>query len=191
MASDSQSGRLAYSKWLLALTREENKTLEERLAGLFDELRVPIFRYVLVMLRNAAEAEDVTQECFLRLFVDLRSGKRIDNMKAWLFRAGHNLAIDRRRLHDFRLQDSLDGDAQDLVDGRYPSSEEAMLRQEQLAMMRAALDRLSPQQRLCLHLRTEGFRYREIADILGVSESTVCENLRRGLSRLMKDCHEG
>jgi RNA polymerase sigma-70 factor (ECF subfamily) len=191
MASDSQSGRLAYSKWLLALTREENKTLEERLAGLFDELRVPIFRYVLVMLRNAAEAEDVTQECFLRLFVDLRSGKRIDNMKAWLFRAGHNLAIDRRRLHDFRLQDSLDGDTQDLVDSRYPSSEEAMLRQEQLAMMRAALDRLSPQQRLCLHLRTEGFRYREIADILGVSESTVCENLRRGLSRLMKDCHEG
>jgi RNA polymerase sigma-70 factor (ECF subfamily) len=191
MASDSQSGRLAYSKWLLALTREENKTLEERLAGLFDELRVPIFRYVLVMLRNAAEAEDVTQECFLRLFVDLRSGKRIDNMKAWLFRAGHNLAIDRRRVHDFRLQDSLDGDTQDLVDSRYPSSEEAMLRQEQLAMMRAALDRLSPQQRLCLHLRTEGFRYREIADILGVSESTVCENLRRGLSRLMRDCLEG
>jgi len=39
-------------------------------------------------------------------------------------------------------------------------------------------------------LRTEGFRYREISEILGVSESTVCENLRRGLSRLIKDCHE-
>jgi RNA polymerase sigma-70 factor (ECF subfamily) len=190
MASDSQSGRLAYSRWLLVLAREENATLEERLSGLFEELRVPLFRYTLVMLHNAAEAEDVTQECFLRLFVELRSGKRIDSMKAWLFRTGHNLAIDRRRLHDFRLQDSLDGEAQDLVDGRYPSGEETLLRQEQLAAMRAALDRLSPQQRLCLHLRTEGFRYREIAEILGVSESTVCENLRRGLSRLVRDCHE-
>jgi RNA polymerase sigma-70 factor (ECF subfamily) len=56
--------------------------------------------------------------------------------------------------------------------------------------MRAAINRLSTQQRLCLHLRTESFRYREIANILGVSESTVCENIRRGLSRLMKDCHE-
>jgi RNA polymerase sigma-70 factor (ECF subfamily) len=64
-----------------------------------------------------------------------------------------------------------------------------MLRQEQVCLMRVALDRLSSQQRQCLHLRTEGFRYREIAEILGVSESTVCENLRRGLSRLMKDCH--
>jgi RNA polymerase sigma-70 factor (ECF subfamily) len=142
------------------------------------------------MLRNAAAAEDVTQECFLRLFVELRSGKSIDTVKAWLFRVGHNLAIDHQRQRDSRLEDTLDGDAQNVIDGRYLSSEEVMLRQEQISLMRAALDRLSSQQRLCLHLRTEGFRYREIAGILGVSESTVCENLRRGLSRLMKDFHE-
>jgi RNA polymerase sigma-70 factor (ECF subfamily) len=190
MASDSQSERLAHAKWLFVLTREETESLEDRLSGLFDQLRVPLFRYVLVMLRNAAAAEDVTQECFLRLFVELRSGKSIDTVKPWLFRVGHNLAIDHQRQRDSRLEDTLDGDAQNVIDGRYLSSEEVMLRQEQISLMRAALDRLSSQQRLCLHLRTEGFRYREIAGILGVSESTVCENLRRGLSRLMKDFHE-
>jgi RNA polymerase sigma-70 factor (ECF subfamily) len=84
----------------------------------------------------------------------------------------------------------LDGPALEVPDERYPSSEDAVLRQERLALMRAAINRLSAQQRQCLHLRTESFRYREIAEILGVSESTVCENIRRGLSHLMKDCHE-
>jgi RNA polymerase sigma-70 factor (ECF subfamily) len=189
MASDSQSGRLTNTKWLFVLTCEETETLEDRLSGLFDQLRLPLFRYVLVLLRNAAAAEDVTQECFLRLFVELRCGKSIGTVKAWLFRVAHNLAIDHQRQRDSRLEDSLEGEAQNVIDHRYPSSEEAMLRQEQVCLMRVALDRLSSQQRLCLHLRTEGFRYREIAEILGVSESTVCENLRRGLSRLMKDCH--
>jgi len=190
MASDSPTRSLVDAKWLFTLTHEAAETLEDRLSALFGELRIPLFRYVLVMLRNAAEAEDVTQECFLRLFVALRSGQRIDPVKPWLFRVGHNLAIDRRRQYDSRLEDSLDGDAQYVADGRYPSSEEAVLHQERVSAMRSALDRLSSQQRQCLHLRTEGFRYREIAEILGVSESTVCENLRRGLSRLIKDCHE-
>ena len=175
----------------LSFTMRNTSALRQRVTKVFELLRDPVYRYLFRVLENSEEAEDLTQEVFLRLYSHLHKGQTVSNIRAWVFRVAHNLAIDRRRLHDFRLQDSLDGDAQDLADGRYPSSEEAMLRQEQLAMMRAALDRLSPQQRLCLHLRTEGFRYREIADILGVSESTVCENLRRGLSRLMRDCLEG
>ena len=188
MAANDDLGALTLGKWLFVAPREEAQTLDQVLSVLFDELRLPLYRYVVAMLGSAAEAEDVTQECFVKLFLEMRSGHSLDSPKAWLFRVGHNLVLDRWR--STSPAHSLDGPALNVADERYPSSEEAVLQQERLALMRAAINRLSTQQRLCLHLRTESFRYREIANILGVSESTVCENIRRGLSRLMKDCHE-
>jgi RNA polymerase sigma-70 factor (ECF subfamily) len=190
MDSNGQSDGLALPRWLLASEAEEADATEARFAAAFDELRDPMFRYLLVLSRNAAEAEDLAQEAFLRLYQELRAGRPIDHTKSWLFRTGHNLAIDRHRSREVRLEDSLDAAAAEVIDHRQASTEETMLRQEQLSIMRAAVDRLSAQQRSCLHLRTEGFRYREIAEIMRVSESTVCENIRRGLARLMKDIHE-
>jgi RNA polymerase sigma-70 factor (ECF subfamily) len=46
------------------------------------------------------------------------------------------------------------------------------------------MDQLSPQQKVCIHLRAEGMRYREIAEVLGVSISTVEEFLARAIARL-------
>src|ERR1700687_1979057 len=188
MGPDRQLGALAYSRWFFVAKHEENQTLENRLSGLFEELRVPLFRYLIVILGGTWEAEDVTQECFLRLFLELRSGKQIGNIRSWLFRVGHNLAIDRWR--ESPPEYGLDAAAFNVADDRQPASDEALIRREQHSVMQAAIGRLSRQQRLCLHLRTESFRYREIAEILGVSESTVCENIRRGLSRLMRECHD-
>jgi RNA polymerase sigma-70 factor (ECF subfamily) len=188
MAAKNELGTMAFGDWLFLARPDEDRTLEQVLSGIFDELRVPLFRYLVAMLGSAAEAEDVMQECFLRLFLELRARKGVGTPKAWLFRVGHNLVLDRWRSGS--PEQSLDDSAENVVDDRQASSEENLLHQERLALMRAAISRLSTQQRLCLHLRTESFRYREIAEILGVSESTVCENIRRGLSRLIKDCHE-
>jgi DNA-directed RNA polymerase specialized sigma24 family protein len=49
---------------------------------------------------------------------------------------------------------------------------------------------LSDQQRHCLHLRTKGFRYREIAEIIGVSTSTVGEVMQRAVRRLRKTLYD-
>jgi len=188
MAAKNQFGALALSDWLIFAKREDSEKLESVLAALFDELRGPLFRYLIAMLGSAAEAEDAAQECFLRLFVELRNGKKVGNPKAWLFRVGHRLVLDRWR--SAPGDQSLEASPADVADDRQLSSEENLIQQERLQLMRAAMNRLSTQQRLCLHLRTESFRYREIAEILGISESTVCENIRRGLTRLIKDCHE-
>lgn len=188
MAAKNEFGALTFGDWTFLTESGEDKTLEHVLSSLFDQLRGPLLRYLVAMLGSAAEAEDITQECFLRLFLELRSGKNVGTPKAWLFRVGHNLVLDRWRA--VSPEQSLGDSPRDVVDERQPSSEENLLHQERLSLMREAISHLSTQQRLCLHLRTEGFRYREIAQISGVSESTVCENIRRGLSRLIKDCHE-
>lgn len=189
MDSNSQSDGMLLPRWLLGAD-ESVDPVEAQLSALFEQFREPLFRYLLVVSRDAGEAEDLAQEAFLRLYQEMRARRPVEHAKSWLFRTGHNLAVDRHRARDGRFEDDLDKAAQHLVDERQPSSEEAMLRKERLGLMRAAVDRLSGQQRQCLHLRTEGFRYREIAAIMRVSESTVCENIRRGLARLMKEIHE-
>jgi RNA polymerase sigma-70 factor (ECF subfamily) len=187
MPPDDRSERLEFPQWIVARSRGQGEVARDQIAELFAEYRAPIYRYLFGLLHNASQAEDITQECFLRLFAELRSGKKIDHVKAWLFRVGHNLGVDEQRRHEYRAE-SLGDEALQRVDDQAVSTEEAMLQQERLARMRAAMERLSAQQKACLLLRAENFRYREIADLLGITKSTVFENIRRGLSRLTKDC---
>ena len=65
-----------------------------------------------------------------------------------------------------------------------------MLERERMAQIHRAVENLSPQQRSCLHLRAEGFRYREIAAIIGINPSTVGEFLQRAVKRLRKALYE-
>jgi len=72
-------------------------TLGERVHDLFEQLRVPVFRYLLRKTRDSGRAEDITQETFLRLFRHLRDDRQLDNPKAWIFTVANNLAVDASR----------------------------------------------------------------------------------------------
>ncbi|MGH8731168.1 MAG: RNA polymerase sigma factor, partial [Burkholderiales bacterium] len=71
--------------------------LERKVTELFDLLRDPIYRYLSGRLGDRAEAEDLTQEVFLRLYTSLQKGQAVGNVRAWVFRVAHNLAIDQFR----------------------------------------------------------------------------------------------
>jgi RNA polymerase sigma-70 factor (ECF subfamily) len=70
-----------------------------------------------------------------------------------------------------------------------PNPEQLLLQREKFARLFMAMQRLSLQEKQCLHLRAEGFRYREIGEILGVSADTVNEYLRRAMRKL-KEQHD-
>ncbi len=71
--------------------------LEEQLTELFDLLQAPLCGYLTKLLGSLAEAEDLAQEAFLRLYWRLQTGESVPNARAWLFHVAHNLAIDRQR----------------------------------------------------------------------------------------------
>src|ERR1700726_3218340 len=79
-------------------------TLSEKTHSLFEQLRVPVFRYLLRKTRNPGQAEDITQETFLRLFRHLCEDRLLDNPKAWLFTVAKNLAVDASR-NDSHIKD--------------------------------------------------------------------------------------
>ena len=164
-------------------------TLEVKVAQVFDLLRDPVYRYFLRRLANASEAEDLTQEVFLRLYSWLDKGRKVENIRAWVFRVAHNLVIDREALNA-RFQ-SLDSNEWERVSETYPdlapSAERRLLEQEQQGKLHLALKRLSPQERECLDLRAEGLSYREIAEVFDMRTHTLVSFLRRVVKKLFRE----
>ena len=164
-------------------------TLGERVHDLFEQLRVPVFRYLLRKTRDSGRAEDITQETFLRLFRHLREDRQLDNPKAWIFTVANNLAVDASRdeSHIRDLDESTWKNIEESRSGLQADPEKLMLQRERLDRLHIAVLNLTPLQRECLHLRAEGLRYREIAGLLELSPSTVMDAVRRATLKLARE----
>jgi RNA polymerase sigma-70 factor (ECF subfamily) len=151
----------------------------------FDELRVPVYRYLVCNGLGSADAEEVVQETFLRLYRHLtRRGSRT-NLRGWIFEVARNAARDRRKSPRWQRTVALDP-AAGIVDPRAGPEDQA-IHQERARRLRAAIERLSPQQRDCILLRISGLRYREIAEVLGINVASVGELVERATTRLSED----
>lgn len=162
----------------------EDCSIEEEVLSLFDPMCKRLLGYALNFGISAQDGEDIVQEAFLALFHHLQRNRSNDNLHGWLFRVTHNLALKRRLK---ALREPVGFDLQEL-EGLAPdpssSPEERMLLRERYTRLQAALQALSLQDQLCLRLRAEGLRYREIAKVVGMSLGSVSASLSRSLARL-------
>jgi RNA polymerase sigma-70 factor (ECF subfamily) len=154
--------------------------LHDQVEKAYEQARNDVYYYLLTLGLNPPEAQETTQDVFLRLYVTLSNGEVIQNVRGWIFRVAHNLGLNVRT----RKRESLAIDDIQLASSANPERN-AILNQRDRRLREALLE-LSPQQRQCLHLRAEGLRYHEIADVLGVTTSTVNEFIRRGIAKLKK-----
>ena len=160
---------------------------KEQVTQAFIESREDVYRYLLTLRVPPALAQDATQEAFLRLYLALERGDEISNRRAWIFRVAHNQALDLLAKERFQpLEETLEMTLRD--GGRL--AETQLIERERVERLANAWSTLSPQQKHCLHLRTEGLRYREIAETLQISTSSVREFLDRAIGRLRKAVHE-
>jgi RNA polymerase sigma-70 factor (ECF subfamily) len=158
--------------------------LEEEIIRLFDELRNRLLRYLLSLGLSAHDGEEIIQEVFLALCRHLQQGKSRENLRGWVFRVAHNLALKQRHSSYERmlLRSNETVERQRADPG--PNPEEQMAARQRQERLRAVIDALPEQDRCCLHLRAEGLRYREISRALGMSLGAVFVSLERSLARL-------
>ena len=131
-----------------------------------------MFRLALRITLNRAEAEDVTQDIFLRVWEQRESLGELRSLEAYVLTAVRNLALDRVAKTD-NANVSLDDVQTDAVDSA-PRPDEDMEQQESLKRVREIMSGLPEAQRTALQLREiEGHSYRETADIMNVSEANV------------------
>lgn len=183
------SGYIRLGDQSLEAEKPTGMTLSERVQLLFEQLQLPVFRYLLRKTRNAGTAEDLTQETFLRLCRHLRDDRPLDNAKSWLLTVANNLAIDaiRGERGQMDLDESAWRKIEESRSGAEPGPEELVLQRERLDRLHAAVVNLTPLQRDCLHLRAEGLRYGEIAGLMNLSISTVVDAVRRATLKLARE----
>jgi RNA polymerase sigma-70 factor, ECF subfamily len=138
---------------------------------------------------NDSEAQDLTQEVFLRIFRSLRSFRAGEgSFSVWLTRLSRNLLIDHyRRTKSERSTDSIEEQLPMLEEKSAMSARaDGMLAgREASELLQHALQKLSPELRETVILRDlEELEYKEIADILRVPEGTVKSRLNRGRAEL-------
>jgi RNA polymerase sigma-70 factor, ECF subfamily len=149
-----------------------------------------LYRYLLRLVREPAEAEDLFQQTWLRVAEKIRQYDPRRNFEAWLFTLARNLAIDHlRRIRPESLDQPAADTAGESAAARLPSRErpaiEGILARERAGRLDAALELLPMVQREVLTLRfEEEMKLEEIAEVLDAPLSTVKTRLRRALERL-------
>jgi len=138
-----------------------------------------------------SEAQDLTQEVFLRVFKSLKSYRSDEGaFVTWLTRLSRNLLIDHyRRTRQERLTESIE-EQLPMIEEKTTSSarpDTALAGREASDMLQAALERLSPDLREAVILRDlQEMEYREIAQVLKIPEGTVKSRLNRGRAELAR-----
>jgi len=147
-----------------------------------------VFRIAYSILRSHHDAEDATQECFLRVLKQRDRLSDVENMKTWLARIAWTTALDKRRSR--RAMVSLDDDdrgaaaMQSLADGAAAPDEQAAGKQMQ-KMLERLIAGLPEELRFPLELSTvEELNSAEIAEIMKIPEGSVRTRLFRARKQL-------
>ncbi|MEZ5362067.1 MAG: sigma-70 family RNA polymerase sigma factor [Bryobacterales bacterium] len=148
---------------------------EELFAGNRDGL----MRYLRRHLDDVSVAEDIAQESFIRFFQARSQGEEIDQPRAWLYRVAHNLLVDYSRK---KRPDLLDEDGWLRLEGAASASSHGI--EARAAVATLPWYKLTNGEIQCLRLRSEGLKFREIGEVLGLSISTVTSYIARAIAKL-------
>jgi RNA polymerase sigma-70 factor (ECF subfamily) len=166
---------------------------------LVQKYRRPMLSFMYRMARNAAVAEDLAQEVFLRVYRSRETYEPSAKFSTWLYRIATNLAVNHAR--DTRherpeVQVSLDepdeesGATLELPD-RALNAEQQIVRRERLVAIRKKIEALPEQQRLAVIMhKYQQMDYKQIADVLKKSESATKSLLFRAYETLREQLKE-
>ncbi|HEY7336104.1 MAG TPA: sigma-70 family RNA polymerase sigma factor [Bryobacteraceae bacterium] len=185
------SGASAEDCLLEGLRRGEEAAYET----LIQDYEHPVFNLVSRLVDDSADAADVVQEVFIKVFRKVASFRGESSLRTWIYRIAVNEARNQRRWFtrhkgkEVTLEPT-PGETQGYCDwledaGRSPF--EVTLDRETEALIESALRNVNPAFRAALVLREiEGFSYEEVAEILQISMGTVKSKILRGREALRK-----
>jgi len=167
--------------------------------ALVDRFRRPLVGFLFRMVHDQAIAEELAQEAFLRVYRSRHTYAAKAKFSTWLYRIAANLAINHAR--DSRQErtkvaasmDERDPDTGLTLDVADPSltAEQAVLRHERLTAIRRHVDALPERQRVAVLMhKYQGLDYRQIAEVLALSESATKSLLFRAYETLREKLKE-
>jgi RNA polymerase sigma-70 factor, ECF subfamily len=201
--SDGSSVQMSALSWSLRLcscgraadcacaTREDpHGALQDEVTAYFLAYRLGVYRYLRHRGCAPVDAEDLTQDTFLRLYRARIEGRHFEQQHVlpWAIMVARRLAIDRhrRRRIEYPLFGEFSGDLADTIPDDGLDSEQALTERQRRAACARGLQELTDLQRQCLRLRASGLSLRATSATVGISERRVSEAVWRAVRRLKK-----
>jgi RNA polymerase sigma-70 factor (ECF subfamily) len=161
--------------------------------------KTPVYNFILRQIRTPAAAEDLTQDVFVRVVQNASEFRHSSRFSTWIYTIARNLSIDHMRKMALRRHPSLDQPAsQDGEEGptlgertrdAHPSAtvDRAAISNQLSFQIQNAVEELPEDQREVFLLREVGnVPFKDIAEMIGVSENTIKSRMRYALERLQK-----
>ena len=141
-----------------------------------------IYYFVLRMLGNPADAEDITQMAFVNVFRSLNKFKKQSQFKTWLYKIALNLCLNHLKKSKVRETEELD---YTIASNDNPSG--TILEKERREQLAKAIEDLPEKQKMTVILRTyHDLSYQEVSEVLGCSEGAAKANFHFALQKLKK-----
>jgi RNA polymerase sigma-70 factor, ECF subfamily len=159
----------------------------QAMAALFARYRIPVYRFVLRMVRNAATAEEINGDVFLDVWRQAATFEGRSAASTWIFSIAHFkalTALQRRR------EDELDEEKASAIPDEADDPEVTLVKKDKTAALRHCLQKLSAEHREIVHLVYYQHKsVQEVAGIVGIPEATVKTRMfyaRKKLSDLLR-----
>lgn len=155
---------------------------EENFISVYDDNADALFRYAYFRINDRERAKELMQEAFLKTWEYLASGKKISNVRAFLYRTVHNLSVNEAIRHKaYSLEEMQEVAGFDPADGKAATPEE----DAEYQMVMAALGKLEEAERNVVVMRyVDGLPVKEIAHILEEAPNTVSVRIHRALEKV-------
>lgn len=175
------------------------KSAELEFQQIFNDYQPKILRY-LIRLVGQYEAEDLTQEVFIKIESGLKNFRGDSKLSTWIYRIATNTAVDRMRKSEFKYKgyDTISSDfkAEDysvpvhkksIAEEKVETADQQIVKKEMNTCIRNFIENLNENYRSVLILsEIEGLKNKEIAEVLNVSLDTVKIRLHRARTQLRK-----
>ena len=163
---------------------------EDKFLALVHEHKAQIYQHTLYLLGNREDAEDITQETFIKAW-ERRAKLRPKTVRSWLLKCAQNLSFNLLKRQKFQ-EPLTEGDESELetlmhrhTHRRNPVPDEIVIEQELKASVHCAIRKLPPDMRAVIVMRElEGMRFKEIAKVLEQPEGTVKSTAFRARKKL-------
>jgi RNA polymerase sigma-70 factor, ECF subfamily len=163
----------------------ENEKLEEQIDKIYNRHYMEVYRFLICFSGNQNDAEDLTQEVFIRVLNNLSNIHSINNLKTWIFSIAKHVAIDHYRKRRFSSLFT-DGFFNKIISTEKEPSE-LFEQNEMKSLVHTAISKLKPNYRAVVILRgINEFSIKETSEILQCKESKVKVDYHRALKELKK-----
>ncbi len=174
----------------MTLPAQQAETSGSEVKKHFDEIFLEhwprIYSILARLLGDSSEAEDLALETFMRLYQSAETGQKGFNLGGWLYRVAYHLGLNAIRSRQRRRQYELTSGMQVIFESNTDGPAEVYAAEETREALQRVLAEMNPRQSQLLMLRYSGMSYQEVAEVLGVSATSIGPLLVRAESEFEK-----